>query len=175
MATKSARAGVTLLELTVAMMVLTIIFMSVFALWELGVSSFDTAEAQTVVNQELRKAMDCLIMEVMEAGVGTITDVPADDAWYPTFTFRTVADVVSGAAVLSADTVRYSLGGADGKQFVRTSGGNVRVVANDILAFRARRSPVQPWVVEFLLWTLNDPVSALKVDSRIQFKVKMRN
>ena len=114
-------------------------------------------------------------MEVTEGSAGSITDVPADDAWYPTFTFRKIAGIVSGAAVLSADEIQYALGGIDGRQLLRRSGGAVRVIANDVLSFRARRSSVYPSVVEFLLWAQHEPVSAPWVDSRVQFKVKMRN
>ena len=64
--------GFTLVEMIVVSAIVTIVFLALFLLWDAGWSTLETAQAQAIVNQELRKGVDCLVSEVTEAGVSTI-------------------------------------------------------------------------------------------------------
>ena len=152
--------------------IVTIVLFALLGLWEVAWSSFASAEAQTRVNQELRKGVEFIVGDVTEAGVDTIAGVPADGVWYPSVTFEKPAGVASGELVWSGTAITYALGG---EQLLRTTAGDQRVVANRITSFKVRREAAAPAVLEFLVSSQQTSVNAPTVDGQLHFKVRLRN
>jgi Tfp pilus assembly protein PilV len=171
---KVENAGFTLLEAVVSLAVFVVIELALFALWGVGLRSFDTAEAQAVVNQELRKSMDSFIEDVSEAGLATLGGIPPDDAWHSSMTFRTPAGVVGGTVQWSND-ITYSLGGQNNTQLRRVTGNQTRIIANDVVVFRARRLLASPNMVECEIRCRRTPHSVPPVESMLAVRVKVHN
>ena len=167
--------GFTLVEMIVVSAIVTIVFLALFLLWDAGWSTLETAQAQAIVNQELRKGVDCLVSEVTEAGVSTIVGVPADDTWYGSLTFQTATDVVGGSTVWSADQIVYALGGTENRQLLRMCGDAVRVVANNIESFAVRRLSTDPAMTEIAVRSKSTTRKGHDVEEELNVKVRVRN
>jgi hypothetical protein len=169
------QAGLTVLELTVAMSIGAIILFALFALWDVGFTAFESAEAQTRVNQELRKAIQMIVPDVAESAAAKILDVPADGSWYYSLTFHRPEDISGGEITWSPDAITYAVGGLNASQLIRTAGTEQRVVATNILSFRARRFPDRPDAIEIVVLGRQTSRTAPQVDGQLSVTVKTRN
>ncbi len=140
--------GFTLVEVMVTALIFLILIGSVLTILAIGQSSWETGDVRVELEQELRKSMSWLSSDLRSAGVTTVTDVPADGAWYTSVTFRKPSDVANGMIVWETDTIQYVCGGAGGRQLLRKTAGSARVVANNIISFQARRMSSNPRMLE---------------------------
>ena len=138
--------GFTLIELLEAVFLFSIISAAIFSVLTTGRNSFDSEESQIGVQQAARNGLDSMIKELRQAGVSTITGVPADGANYNSITFQIPA-AIDAAGITWSSNIQYALGGLNGAQLIKTQSGNQRVLANNISALAFNRSAANPNVV----------------------------
>ena len=135
--------GFTLIELLVAVFLFSIISAAIFSVLATGRNSFDSEESQIGVQQACRNGLDAMIKELRQAGVSTITGVPADGANYSSIAFQIPA-AIDAAGITWSSNIQYALGGLNGTQLIKTQSGNQRVLANNISALAFNRSAANP-------------------------------
>lgn len=138
--------GFTLIEVLVAVFLFSIISAAIFSVLSTGRKSFDSEESQIGVQQAARNGLDSMIKELRQAGVSTITGVPADGANYTSITFQ-IPVSIAAAGITWSSNVQYMIGGLNGRQLLRIQSGNQKVLANNISALAFTRSAANPNVV----------------------------
>jgi len=142
-----------------------------YTLFVSGSDSWETNNVTLELQQELRKAAEWLKQDLVQGGASTITDVPADGAWYTAITFRTCAGISNGNIAWSSNTVNFA---RSGTQLVRTSGSSTRTLAQNIGTLQFKRDVGSPQVVYVNLQASKTAKGrSLTADSG--FKVTLRN
>lgn len=165
----------TLLEVVIAMAILSVLSGAFASTVIAGKRSWSTAEAHIQLQQELRKSMNEMVGDLCQGGASMINGVYPDGSWYSTIIFRRPSDVINGILVWENNTVQYSLGGQNMKQLMRTSGAEQRVVGNNIASFQMRRNPVTPSIVEIALQGNKQIIEGDLITARSNCQVELRN
>lgn len=169
------KRGITLIEMVVIFSIFLILIGALLTVLATSRTSWQVGSARIDLQQELRKSMDWIAKELRQGGSSTISDVPADGAWYSNITFRTPEDVIDGHIIWASDDIQYVLGDSDGRQLLRKEGSEERVLANDIFSFQIRRNPSTPAIVEVALEAQKRTLRGVQVTRGAQFKIKLRN
>ena len=164
--------GFTLSEILMAVLIFSVLAAACYTIMASSSSSWQVNRYRIEVQQELRKSQDWMVSDLRQSGANTVTDVPADGAWYNTITFRTSTGVTGGAATWSANTIQFSLSGS---QLRRISGSTTRVLAQNITSFQIRRQAATPNLVEVSLQAQKSVPSAAAIAGNLSFKVQLRN
>jgi Tfp pilus assembly protein PilW len=143
----AGRGGFSFAELIIVVLISTMLIAGIYTVLSTGKNSWEINRDRLELQQELRKSLDWMRRDLRQAGVSTITGVPADGNWYTSITFKTPTGVVSGSASWSA-TIQYHLGGTGNKQLLRTTGGVDRIVAQDMNTLQFRRTAADASVVQ---------------------------
>jgi len=111
--------GFSMVELMVVSTIFVVIILSVIAVSIGGNRAWVTSEAQIDINTQARRIMRRLTDELSQAGPGmvTITTISANE---DNITFQMPVSFAAGVITWS-DQIRYSLGGINGEQIVRTT------------------------------------------------------
>jgi len=139
------QSGFTLVETMVSVALFTLLFGASVMTLLAGQDSWQVNTKKSALQDEVRKAESWIENEIIQAGQSTITNVPSDGTWYNTITFKTVAGVSGGNVTWSANTITYSL---SSNQFIRTSGGTTKIIAQNIQSIQFRRLSTTPTLVE---------------------------
>lgn len=189
--------GTTLVEALITVLLFTMLFGAAVAVLLSGSDSWQVNSVMAELQQERRKAVEWMKMDLQQGGYSTITNVPADGAWYTTITFYTSNGVSSGNISWSSNTVNFALSGSPNYQLIRTSGASSRVIATDIHTLQFRRLDedddndgvldageddnsngildVRPSVVEVSITAQKNTLKGQTLTSSTTFEVKMRN
>ncbi len=138
--------GFTLIEIIIVVFLFSIVSAALFSVLASAKNSLNAGESQVGVQQACRNGLDAMIKELRQAGVSTITNVPANGTNYNTITFQ-IPTVISAAGITWSSNVNYALGGLNGRQLLRLESGNQKVLANNISALSFNRSATNPNVV----------------------------
>ncbi|MDO8602712.1 MAG: prepilin-type N-terminal cleavage/methylation domain-containing protein [Candidatus Omnitrophota bacterium] len=138
--------GFTLLEIMMVAFLFSIISAAIFSVLSTGRNSLSAGESQIGVQQACRNGLDSMIKELRQAGVSTITGVPANGTNYSAITFQ-IPTAIDAAGITWSSGVQYALGGLNGAQLLRTQSGIQKVLANNISALSFNRSAANPNVV----------------------------
>lgn len=140
------KAGLTLIEIIVVIFLFSIISAAIFSVLATGRNSLTSGESQIGVQQACRNGLDAMVKELRQAGVSTITGVPANSANYSSIMFQIPAAIAETGITWSGN-IQYTLGGLNGSQLIRTQSGSQRVLANNISALSFNRASANPNVV----------------------------
>ena len=80
--------GLTLVEAMVTAMIFALIAGGVYTAGIAGERSWQANKVQVELQQDLRKAMEWMIKDLRITKSSAILDVPADDIWYSSITFK---------------------------------------------------------------------------------------
>jgi len=138
--------GFTLLEITIVVFLFSIISAAIFSVLATGRNSMSAGESQVGVQQACRNGLDSMIKELRQAGVSTITGVPANGTNYSSITFQIPA-AIGATGITWSSSIQYAIGGLNGAQLLKTQSGNQKVLANNISALSFNRSATNPNVV----------------------------
>jgi len=138
--------GFTLLEIMITVFLFSIISAAILSVLATGRNSLSAGESQVGVQQACRNGLDSMIKELRQAGISTITGVPADGANYSSITFQ-IPTAIGAAGITWSSNIQYTLGGLNGAQLLKTQSGNQKVLANNISALSFNRSVANPSVV----------------------------
>ncbi|PIP67528.1 MAG: hypothetical protein CO035_04655 [Candidatus Omnitrophica bacterium CG_4_9_14_0_2_um_filter_42_8] len=169
--------GFTLVEIIIVAFLFSIIFAAIFSVLATGRNSMSAGESQISVQESCRNSLDAMVRELRQAGASTISDVPADGADYTAITFQIPVSISATGPVWSAN-IRYSLGGLNGTQLLRTQSGNQRVVGNNSSSLIFNRSAVNPNVVNISITAQKNTFSgftARQSSITLTSRVKLRN
>ena len=171
---QSAR-GFSLVEAIVTVVLFSIIGGACFAIFLSGADSWQVNSVKLELQQELRKAADWMRQDLWEAGVSTITNVPADGSWHTTITFR-VSNGVSGGNILwSTNTIQFLLGGTNNSQLQRQSGAQTKILAQDMQTLQFRRQATTPNILEMSFAAQKRTTKGALLTQNTTFKITLRN
>ncbi len=172
---KLGSAGMTLVEVMITVLLFSVLLGACLMLFLSGSETWMTTSTQVEIQQEIRKSVDWMKQDLLQAGASTITNVPADGAWYTSITFRTANGISSGAISWSADTITFQRGGTGSLQLQRVSGGQTRVLANSINTLQFRRQASSSQVVEVNVVAQKNTIKGRTISSTATFKVDLMN
>ena len=168
--------GLTTVEVLVTVLIFSIIAGACYMALISGNMSWQVTSVATELQQELRKGMDTMTEDLRQTGASTITDVNADGAPYNMITFKICTGVSGGNISWSSNTVQYALGsGINVNKILRTSGGQSKVIAQDIQTLQIRRQSSAPNIVEVSLSAQKNTVGGRLLSLSSIFDVKLRN
>ena len=168
------KASMTLIEMLLCTALFSLIIGACTALLLAGWNSWAISSAQARLSQELSQSVSRMTNEIMQSGASVITNVPADNQWYPQITFS-VAQASNGSVVWGP-LINYSLGGIDGKQLMRTLNGQAQTVAEDITLLQFSRQTPTPNIVNVQLTaSVATNRGSQKLTSTLNFKVFLHN
>ncbi len=114
---------------------------------KVGWDSWQINSSRVEIIGQLRQVSGRLGLDLRQAGVSTISDVPADGNWYHAITFQ-IPQTVDAGAVVWMPAIRYALDDVNPSILNRTSDGTTVPVANLITEFNVRRLLLTPNVLE---------------------------
>ena len=167
--------GFSLVEVVIAAFLFSLLVGVCSTIFLSGSDAWQVNTLSVQLQQERRKAMDWIKEDLVEAGVSTITDVPADDAWHNGITFKIPAGVSNSTITWSTNTTNFALGGTGGYQVIRTVGGSTKVLAQNIHTLQFRRLSTAPNIVEISINSQKSTTRGILVSNTSSFKVKLRN
>jgi len=169
------KTGFSLTELMITLVIFTFLIAALYAVLTTGKASWQIGNAAIDVQQELRHSIDWIAEELRQSGSLAISNVPTDGNWRNTISFRLPAGISNGNLVWATQQIQYSLGGLDGRQLLRTSAGQQRVLANNIISFQIRRQAARRNIVEIALQA--EKINALGsiVSTDLSFQIILRN
>jgi prepilin-type N-terminal cleavage/methylation domain-containing protein len=177
-----ARQGMTMAEVLISAIIFSVVLAACYALLIAGSDSWETNEAKIELQQELRKAVDWIAQDLRQAGSVSITNVPADGAWYTLITFRKASGVSGGSVVWDTDATKYSLGGTDSAQLQRQVGSQTpRVIAQNFQSLQFRRQSASADVVDVAMQAQKKTprgknlTGKAAIQEDLSFKVHVRN
>lgn len=166
--------GFALIEAMMVLFIFVLLSGVMFTILATGRNAWEIGEVRIQLQQELRKGLDAIVEELRQASPDTITNVPADGRWYTTVTFRIPVDVVGGSIVWG-NSIQFLLGGLNGRQLLRRSGGTDSVLANNLIYLGVRRQTATPVIVEISLQGDKTTAKGNRVVSNLNFQVDLRN
>ena len=172
---KKYSKGFTLIETLVTTSILSLLFGACLMILLSGSDSWQVNNARVQMHQELRKAADWMKEDLIEGGISTITNVPADGNSYTTITFKTSNGISGGNIVWSTDTIQFLLGGTNNNELQRKSGSTTKVLAQNIKSLQFKRQASTPSVVEISLQAEKNTFRGIVVTVNMNSKVQMRN
>ncbi len=175
MKTLKKNQGYSLVEVVAAAFLFSLMVGACLMIFLSGSDAWQVTSLSVQLQQERRKAMDWIKEDLVEAGSSTITDVPADDAWYNTITFQTPAGVSGESITWSTDTTQFALGGSNGDEIIRTVGSTTKTLAQNIQSLQFRRQSTNPSIVDVVINSQKSTTRGILVSNTSSFKVKLRN
>ncbi len=169
--------GFTLLEIIMVAFLFSIISAAIFSVLATGRNSLSVGESQIGVQQACRNGLDSMIKELRQAGVSTITGVPANGTNYSSITFQ-IPTAIAATGITWSSSIQYTLGGLNGAQLLKTQSGSQKVFANNISALSFNRSAANPNVVNISVTAQKNTFpgfTATQSTITLTSQVKLRN
>jgi len=163
-----------LAEMAVAVFLFMILIAGIYTTGVVSEAFWHTSKTRVSLQQEVRKGMEWMIHELREAGDTSITDVPADGAWYNSITFKVPAGVSAGTTVWS-DAIVFELGGTDGTDLHRTQTTVTKILARNIQNVQFRRLSTTPQILEIIVSAQKSTPRGETINYQLDFGVKLRN
>jgi len=170
--------GFSLVEVLVTILIFALVAGASYMALNSGMRSWRVNNIRVELQQELRKAMDWMSEDLRQSGSSpTVMNVPADDVWYTSVTFKKVTGVSGNAPTWSAGSYQYRRGGTGGTQLERVDdGGAVRVIAQNITSLQLRRLSTAPNIIEMRVATAQNALGGgSTMSANAAFQVTLRN
>ncbi len=163
--------GTGLVEAMITVVLFSVISAGCIAVLLSGFDSWKVNNAQLEVQGSLRKSVDWMKEDLLEAGVATISDVPADGNTYSQITFKTCTGVSGGSAQWSTNNIQFSL---SGNQLRRTSGAQTKTIAQNIQTLQFKRMSATPNYLEVSLTGQKSNSKGGTISETTSFKICLR-
>lgn len=171
-----SKAGFSMVELMVTMLIFTILAAGMYALSMVGDSSWHSNKARIELQQEMRKAMEALVLDLRETGGTSITNVPADGAWYSTITFKLPTGVNSGSINWDGFSVQYSvISGQLRRIYNVTPTPITRTICQNVQSIQFRRQLANPDILEVAMQAQKNSSKGLALSYALNFDIQLRN
>lgn len=147
---RSFRRGFSFVEMMIVVLVGSFVVGGLFIVLMIGKSNWELNRDRVELQQNMRTAFEWMRRDLRQAGVSTISGVPANGSSNASITFQIPSTVTSGSVVW-ASAITYSKGGTGNAQLLRTVGGNSRVIAQNVSSLQFSRTAADPSVVVITL------------------------
>ncbi|MCA9403277.1 MAG: hypothetical protein KC897_05800 [Candidatus Omnitrophica bacterium] len=168
-------SGTSLVEALVSVVIFLMIMTGFYSVATVGDNSFQVNRVQIELQQELRKSMEAMISDLRMAGSASVIDVPANDTWYTSITFRKPVGIVAGSINWDSNTIQFLRGGTGGVQLQRVYNGTTRVVSQYISTLQFRRLSADPDRLEVQLVGQRNSTKGVPVTYNLDFDIQLRN
>ncbi|MFA5261836.1 MAG: prepilin-type N-terminal cleavage/methylation domain-containing protein [Candidatus Omnitrophota bacterium] len=168
-------SGLTLVEVLVTVAVYSVVIAGAYSVLTSGILTWQVNNVKVELQQDLRKAMDWMMLDLRQAGVSSIDDVPVSNSWSTVITFSIANGVSGGVTTWTSDKIKYYLSGTGNTQLKRQYGAAIRDIAQDITVFQVRRPVSAPNTVEVNLQAQKQTIQGNTVQLNQSFVVKLRN
>lgn len=172
--------GFTLVEILVSVLIFSFIFMALFAILAGGQTSWYTADVQIELNQQVRGSLSTMNRQLRQTRVSVISDVPADDNYYTSITFKVPQDLDGDGDVIDSfgniewsENINYSL--SEDGQIIRSTQSGSSVLANDISSLQFRRPSGNPNIIQIYITAQKTTVLGRELQTSIESRIKIRN
>jgi type II secretory pathway pseudopilin PulG len=173
--------GFSLVEALVVVFIFSLLFAALLMVLSGGQASWYTADVLMELNQEMRRSLLTMNKELRQTRSTEISNVPADDTFYTTITFKIPEDVDGDDDVIDSlgriewsGDVSYSLN-AD-NQIIRTPMlGSIPVLANYVSSLQFRRLSGAPDIIEIYITAQKSTAWGRNLQADIVSSVRMRN
>ncbi len=169
------RGGFTLVETLISVFIFLFMITALYGIGTVSQRYWDANKAKNELQQELRKAMDGMIYDLRQAGQASISDVPADGAWYSTINFKVPDGVSGGSLTWNNDAIQFVLAGPSSERLHRIQGGDTKILALNVQSLGFRRQAAAPNLLEVSLQGQKDTDRGLTIDYNLAFEVQLRN
>ena len=170
----SDRRGFSFAELIIVVLISSFLIGGIYTVLGAGTSSWEINRDRLEVQQELRKGMDWMRRDLRQAGISTVTGVPANGTWYTTIIFQTPSGVAGGTITWNA-AVQYSRAGTGNQQLLRTVGGTPRVIAQNFNTLQFRRTAADPSVIQISAQAQKNTPQHGLISMTVTTQERMRN
>lgn len=174
--------GFTLAETLITVLIFSAMAMAINAFLLAGNRSFVVNRDKIEIQQDLRIASDWIKEDLRKTSSTAVVDVPTDDSWYTSITFRIPSSVDSnGNIAWPSETIEYVLGGTNSTDLQRiivdgASTLETRTIAENISFVRFRRLSTTPQIVDVSIKSNKTDVFGNELNSQdFNFKVEIRN
>lgn len=165
--------GFTLVEVLVTVLIFSFIAAGIFMVLSVGKASWYTGDVETELTQEMRKALTIMDSQLRQSGSAVISDVPANDNYYTSITFKVPEGVAAGGSIDWSEDINYSLNA--NHQIISLKAGVLSILANNITSFQFRRPSGNPDIIEIYITAQKNTVQGRSLQDNITSSVKMRN
>lgn len=171
-----SNSGFTLMEILMTIFIFSIISGACYMSMTSGMRSWRVNNAKMELSQELRKSRDWMTEDLRQSGTSAaVMNVPADDNWYTSVTFRKATGVSGSSIVWSTGTFQYVLGGTGNTTLQRISDAGTQVIAQNIVSFSVRRQASVPAIIEIKMEGQANTMGGGVLRAPTFFKVRLRN
>ncbi len=171
----AGQGGFSFVEIMVVVLISSFMIAGLYTILGTGKSSWEINRDRLEVQQEIRKGMDWMRRDLRQAGVTTITNVPANGTWYTTITFQTPSGVNAAGVATWNPAVTYSRGGTGNQQLLRTVGGVSRIISQDINTLQFRRTAADPNVISISVQAQKNTPQHGLISITVTSQERMRN
>ncbi|VAW14537.1 hypothetical protein MNBD_BACTEROID05-1147, partial [hydrothermal vent metagenome] len=105
--------GFSLVEMMVTVLLFSVISAGIYSTLLSGMHSMEVTKARTELQQDLRIGMEKIKSDFRQASNGSIIDVPVDNSWYTSVSFRISQGASEGRQSWPSEITKYLLSGAD--------------------------------------------------------------
>ena len=134
--------GFTLIELLMSAAIFSIVCVAIFGVYHIGMNSWDIVSVQSNLTGEARTAIERMSKELRTS---KLSNIDSSQSTQLRFKIPTAINSSTGTITTWSNWIRYSRGGLNGNQLLRTDeGSNVATVyANNVTAlqFTANSNP----------------------------------
>ena len=169
------KSGFTLVESIVTVFIFAMILSGVYATLAVGDDSWQTNKTKIELQQEARKAMEYMINDLRQAGDASITNVPANNTWYSTITFKIPSGVSSGSITWNNNSIVLAKGGTGNSQLIRTYAGNPKILAQNLQSIQFRRQSTSPDILEVSIQEQGVTAKNRTLTYTLNFSLQLRN
>ncbi|MFC1667144.1 type II secretion system protein J [Candidatus Omnitrophota bacterium] len=140
------REGLTLVEITIVVFLFSIILAAIFSALAMARTIWKTGGSQLSIQQEARRGLRIMSMELRQARLSTIAGVPVNGTNYNSITFQIPVSISETGTTWSSN-IQYSVGGLNNTQLLRLQDATQTVLANDISVLNLSRNVSTPEVI----------------------------
>ena len=174
---RRGRAGFTLVEVLVTVLIYMLVAAAGYMVLSSGMLSWQVNNTRVELQQELRKAMDWMVLDLRQAGPSSVSSPSVSNTWATSITFRVAVGASGGVVVWSTEQYRYYLGGTNNRQLRRQdlTTGTVKEIAQDISVLQVRRPLTAQDTVEISLTAAKQTSLGGMISQTMDFAVQLRN
>ncbi len=143
--------GFTLVEMMVTVLLFSVISAAIYSTLLSGMHSMEVTKSRVELQQDFRLGMERMKSDLRQASMRSVIDVPADDSWYTSVTFRVSEGASEGRQSWPTETIQYFLSGSTPNQLhrkVTSDPVDDKIVAENISTLKFRRETATPNIME---------------------------
>lgn len=161
----------TLIEIMVSVSILLVVLAAIFMVLSTGRNTWWSSTVSAEVHQEVRKAEEWISKELRQ-GIRTSINIPVSE---DSIAFRVPSNVSNGGVITPSQVITYYLGGLNNSQLLRSVGGNINVLANNIQPPVFHQDLDDPQIIEVTITANKNDYRGRSISATLDFKVKLRN